>query len=121
MSCEEFCKAAVVYQRKQLVVIAPSVVALFVSFVFLPFHEQLQESLETRFSHATAATIAVLPVAIAFTVGIGLIIPLSFRIERRFGIACPQCKKNLAAFRHIVTAARHCPHCGERVIDPPSQ
>src|SRR5678815_2304263 len=99
MTREAFRRAADLYHRKAILAYLPAIIAFVVCIAFAPFHERLKDAFGERLSTVSAETIAVLPVAVLATLGLALVIPMSRRIERRYGAPCPHCGKALADFR----------------------
>jgi predicted RNA-binding Zn-ribbon protein involved in translation (DUF1610 family) len=113
----EFSRAADAYQRKSLVAcFVPLSVALICLLVYAPLRHKFESFLSSRFGGTATDILTTLPMAIPLVLAFASMIPLGRRIERRAGIACPKCGKNLASPKAIVIASRNCPFCGERVI-----
>ena len=41
----------------------------------------------------------------------------TWRLTRRFGVCCPECKKSVMQMQALVIATGRCGHCGGRVLD----
>lgn len=117
MTLAEFKEAARIYPRRSADVCWPIVAGCLCGLLWLPFYERAKEWLEHRFDPTTGDWIAVMPMMVPMTIGFGLLIPLARRAERKFAVQCQHCGKSLTSFPKIVIASKHCPSCGERVIE----
>jgi DNA-directed RNA polymerase subunit RPC12/RpoP len=125
MSKDEFISATKTYQKRSL---AYLFVPLLLVGVFMiacaPLRQSLQGHLASYFSETMSdfltGVVLGLPLILLFV----CLIPLSQSLERKFGVACPHCGKNLAGtaiYKGIVIATRNCPLCGMKVLDEESQ
>jgi hypothetical protein len=118
MSLDEFREASKSYARKALLASGwPFAGMLLFIFVWEAVQERIKAVLVPTFSPAQADAFARAPTGVAVIAMIVSLFLLGRRTERRYGIACPNCGKALAALKHIVIASRNCPHCGARVIE----
>jgi len=117
MRISEFSRAARAYQKQSLVAcFVPLSLALICILVYAPFQHKFESFLSSRFSGAAVDILTILPMAMPLVLAFASMIPLGRRIDRRAGVACPKCGKNLANHKAIVIASRNCPYCGEKVI-----
>jgi len=119
MRLQEFKEAARRHLKHSAVCFIPILVGLVCLLAYMPFRERIELWLPANLSPSLKDVLVVLPMAVPVIIPLLLLIPLTKRTDRKFGIMCPACRKDIAAplFVHIVVASRNCPHCGARVID----
>jgi hypothetical protein len=118
MKLDEFIDAAARYQRRTLwAFFGPLSAALFLVFAYMPFAHIVAVATAKSFGEPVGEIASIVPAAVIMILLFGIMIPLSRRIERRYGIPCPHCGKSLAASKSIVVASKNCPNCGRRVIE----
>ena len=64
-----------------------------------------------------SAILAIVPLVPPMFVALCLVVPVCRKIERKLGVTCPHCSKNVAQFRTIVIATCNCPFCGLKLLD----
>ena len=75
--------------------------------------------LEPRRSELPAHVWSVLnfaAIALVF-VGLSLVVIIPWRLKKRAGLCCPECKKSVLEMSSLVIATGRCGHCGGRVLD----
>ncbi len=119
MSIEEFRKASELYQRKSLLAFYPMLVAMMIFIAYLPFDQRFKNYIEERFQPPISDFLPGILYAIITISPFLSMIPLSKRIERKYGFTCRRCGKPLhyPLSRGIIIASRNCPHCGKQVIE----
>lgn len=110
-------KANTYHRRTALSCILPLCAAFIWLVVYVPCRPCVEAKVKAWFASAWAeallAALILCPVLLAFIV----MIPLTRRTNRRFGLPCPHCQKYLVDHSRIVIASRNCPYCGQRVLD----
>jgi hypothetical protein len=120
MQISEFSRAVRAYQmRRGISTVGPILIGVAGMLVLAPFRDQLKTFLSGGLGSAGgevgAALLFAMPILLAFV----FVIPLMLRIERRWGVHCPHCEKQLAECCGTVIASRNCPFCGKRVLEAP--
>lgn len=122
MSLDEFRKASELYQRKSLLMCSVLLIPLVFFFAYAPFARRFESYAGQHFSTPMAESLPVMPIALVTVLAFTALIPLNRRLDRKYGLGCPHCRKPLAypQLRDVIIASKHCPHCGECVIDETS-
>jgi hypothetical protein len=50
-------------------------------------------------------------------VGLSLVVIFPWRLKKRAGLCCPECKKSVFEMSSLVIATGRCGHCGGKVLD----
>lgn len=118
MRKDQFIEAATNYNKRALAAcLIPLLIALVCVVSYAPFQRRFELYLGSRFAGPIPDILAMTPATLPVIVAFAVMIPLSRRIDRRFGIACQHCGKPLAHFKAIVIASKNCPYCGLMVLD----
>jgi hypothetical protein len=118
MCKDEFIVAATNYHKAGFVrLLILMLLAIVCVTTYAPFRDRFEAHLDSRFGGPTSDILAIVPAALPITVAFGCMIPLQRRLERKPGVRCPHCSKNLADFRAIVIASKNCPLCGLKVLE----
>jgi hypothetical protein len=118
MRIAEFNRAAEVYHKRSLFAcVTPLLIALACMVAYAPFKQRFEGFLSSRFHAFPADVLSILPLALPLVTALLLLVPMARRIDRRFGISCVHCGKQLANHKPIVIASRNCPYCGKPVIE----
>jgi len=117
MRLSEFKRAAQRHLAHSIIVCAPFVCALVSIAIYASFKSRFEAALPPTLHPVLKDLLVVLPMALPTVIALALVLPLSRRVDRKFGVFCPHCAGDVGSFRHIVIVSRNCPHCGARVID----
>jgi hypothetical protein len=114
---EDLNTAAKRYQRYVLTcILALFGSALLCVIIYAPF----QKRIETRLSNVPLGEVlSVVPMGLGLLIAFAALIPVSRRVDRKFGVPCPHCGTSLIESHRIVIASRNCFHCGKRVLEEP--
>jgi DNA-directed RNA polymerase subunit RPC12/RpoP len=118
MRKDEFIVAATSYNKAAFVLLLiPMLLAIVCLAMYAPYHNRFEQYLESKFGGPTSAILAVVPPALPMLVALCFVVPASRRIEKKLGLTCPHCAKNVAQLRTIVITSKNCPYCGMKVLD----
>jgi DNA-directed RNA polymerase subunit RPC12/RpoP len=121
MSRDEFITATKDYNKHGSALLAILLLFVFVSLIaYAPVRPQFQRYLASKFSDGISNGLATVPILAPLILFFCFGVALNQRREKKFGVACPRCGKNLAGtliLRRIVIASRNCPYCGMKVLD----
>jgi DNA-directed RNA polymerase subunit RPC12/RpoP len=119
MRKDEFIVAATSYQKTAAWIgLIPILLVIVITAWYAPsYYHPFEDYLNTKFSGAISAILALMPVALPVVGALCFVIAASRRLERKLGVNCPHCGKNVAHFKMIVIASKNCPFCGLKVLD----
>jgi hypothetical protein len=118
MKLTEFIEATKRYQ-KQMAIIVWVAMAIMMAAIFIcaPLQPVILRHLPPKMDKDEARLIAASPlilVAMLFIFGLagGMLYA-----QRKAGMFCRECKKEIGRLWPVVVASKCCPHCGKRIIE----
>jgi hypothetical protein len=92
-----------------------SLVALVIMFAPVGFMAWLEPRRDELPAHVwTILSVTAISLMVG---GLALVCIISWRLSRRLGLCCPECKKPVMQMSSLVIATGRCGHCGGRVLD----
>jgi hypothetical protein len=85
-----------------------------------PLRQSVQGYLASNFTATMSDFLTSVVLGLHLILFFACLTPLSHLLEKKFGVACPHCGKNLAGsavYQGIVIATQNCPLCGMKVLD----
>ncbi|MCU0713870.1 MAG: hypothetical protein MUC43_17565 [Pirellula sp.] len=106
------------YLRRVMAFAGVTILTVILCFaVVLPFRDQIRDSLADRFGMPAAElAIGLTPTPALLVMFIG-ILWLQRTANRTPELNCPMCEKSIVGMKHLVVAAKCCPHCGVRILN----
>jgi hypothetical protein len=119
MHKDQFIVAAANYHKSGIVLllISMSLAGVCTSIYAPNYYHRFEGYLDPKFDEPTSAILAIVPLVPPMFVALCLVVPVCRKIERKLGVTCPHCSKNVAQFRTIVIATCNCPFCGLKLLD----
>jgi hypothetical protein len=118
MKLTEFIEASKRYRKRLIIRLWLTLFLLFLGIAILtPLQSIIVRYLQPKLGLHEANFIGQLPTLILACSALFWILGCLLYAERKAGLVCPECKKELGQIGGVVIASKCCPHCGKRIIE----